>query len=148
MRHGSPGRRFDEESRGEGMSAELFVSDRAMSNELTETLRDAQRLGFFGAAPIENTIDHARTYVTALGELPTGCRIIDLGSGGGLPGLVVAAAYPESRITLIDRREKRTDFLRRATNSASGSSMSRCSPPMSVGWSERWRAVRSRGSMR
>ena len=44
----------------------------------------------------------------------TGTRLVDLGSGGGLPGLVLADAYPERAITLVDRREKRTDFLRRA----------------------------------
>jgi 16S rRNA (guanine527-N7)-methyltransferase len=53
-------------------------------------------------------------FVTALGVIPPGTRIIDLGSGGGLPGLVLGYAYPLAAITLIDRRQKRTDFLRRS----------------------------------
>lgn len=81
---------------------------------LIETLRDAQRFGFFGAGPIEVAVEHAQAYVAAIGSLPAGCRLIDLGSGGGLPGLVLADAYPAAEIVLLDRRQKRTDFLRRA----------------------------------
>lgn len=89
---------------------------------LIETLREAQRLGFFGAAPIEQAIAHANEFVVALGDLTGGTRIVDIGSGGGLPGLVIAAAVADPSadpatqvsVTLVDRREKRTDFLRRA----------------------------------
>ena len=36
---------------------------------------------------------------------------LDLGSGGGLPGLVLAAHWPTSRWTLLDASERRTNFL-------------------------------------
>ena len=85
-----------------------------MRDDLIETLRQAQRFGFFGGRPIEEAAEHSRQFVEALGELAPGTRIVDLGSGGGLPGLVLADAYPTAAITLLDRREKRTDFLRRA----------------------------------
>ena len=85
-----------------------------MNETLLETLRLAQRLGFFGAAPIEAAVEHAHAYVTALGELRPRSRIVDLGSGGGLPGLVLAEAFPDCSVLLIDRRTKRTDFLERA----------------------------------
>mgnify|MGYP001818277127 FL=1 len=85
-----------------------------MDDQLIETLRDAQRLGFLGRRPVEQAAEHAHGFVEAIGEPPAGARIIDLGSGGGLPGLVLADAYPECAITLVDRRGKRTDFLRRA----------------------------------
>ncbi len=39
--------------------------------------------------------------------------MIDLGSGGGLPGLVIAVDRPDLRLTLLDARQKRTDQLRR-----------------------------------
>lgn len=87
-----------------------------MHDDLIETLRQAQRFGFFGARPIEDAIEHAEQYVHALGEMAPATRLVDLGSGGGLPGLVLAAAYPEIAITLLDRREKRTDFLRLAVH--------------------------------
>lgn len=79
---------------------------------LTDTLRDAQRVGFLGARPIDEVVTHAREFVAAL-EGVSG-RVLDLGSGGGIPGLVIAVDRPDLAVTLLDRREKRTDFLRRA----------------------------------
>lgn len=81
---------------------------------LLDTLRQAQRVGFFGDRPIEQAAEHAMAFVTAIGALPSTTRMIDLGSGGGLPGLVLAAAYPDVELVLLDRRQKRTDFLERA----------------------------------
>ena len=82
-----------------------------MNPVLIETLRDAQRFGFFGRRPIDEAISPAMEFVRAAGQLGPGARIVDIGSGGGLPGLVLAHEYPESSILLIDRRQKRTDFL-------------------------------------
>ena len=84
------------------------------STALIETLRDAQRFGFFGDRPIEAAVAHAGQYVAAIGSLRPDARILDLGSGGGLPGLVIAEAYPTAAVVLLDRRQKRTDFLERA----------------------------------
>ena len=39
--------------------------------------------------------------------------ILDLGSGGGVPGLVLAHDQPTWHVTLLDRRRTRTDFLAR-----------------------------------
>lgn len=38
--------------------------------------------------------------------------LVDLGSGGGLPGLVIAHRRPDLSITLVERRTKRVDLLR------------------------------------
>jgi 16S rRNA (guanine527-N7)-methyltransferase len=38
--------------------------------------------------------------------------VIDLGSGAGLPGLVLALAYPEYRMTLIESNGKKAAFLK------------------------------------
>lgn len=43
--------------------------------------------------------------------LPESGRIIDLGSGAGLPGIVVAAMRPEAEVVLLDPMERRTDWL-------------------------------------
>ena len=85
-----------------------------MNPELTETLRLAQRLGFFGDRPIEEAVAHSQAFVAALDGPAPGVRLVDLGSGGGLPGLVLAEALPDCSVLLLDRRTKRTDFLRRA----------------------------------
>jgi len=37
--------------------------------------------------------------------------LVDIGSGGGFPGLVLAICYPESQITLVDSIKKKCDFL-------------------------------------
>ena len=40
--------------------------------------------------------------------------IIDIGSGGGLPGLVLAICRRDARVTLLDSTEKKCGFLRHA----------------------------------
>ncbi len=37
---------------------------------------------------------------------------IDIGTGGGFPGLVCASAFPDARFVLIDRSKKKCAFLR------------------------------------
>ncbi|MFA9431565.1 16S rRNA (guanine(527)-N(7))-methyltransferase RsmG [Egicoccus sp. AB-alg2] len=47
--------------------------------------------------------------------LPAGAqRLLDIGSGGGFPGLVVAIVRPEYEIHLLDSTRKKADFLRDA----------------------------------
>lgn len=81
------------------------------SDALHSALTEAQQLGFLGSRPIAEAIDHSMAFVRALPDAAR--RVVDIGSGGGLPGLVIAVARPATLLTLVDRREKRTDFLRR-----------------------------------
>jgi 16S rRNA (guanine527-N7)-methyltransferase len=85
--------------------------------ELVAALEDAQRLGFLGSRPIPEVIEHARGFVRALGEVEEAVgtirSVLDLGSGGGIPGLVIAHDLPSIHVTLLDRRAKRTDALER-----------------------------------
>ena len=39
--------------------------------------------------------------------------LIDVGSGGGSPGIPLAASLPELEVTLLDAEERKCDFLRR-----------------------------------
>ncbi len=55
---------------------------------------------------------HADQYVLALPDDLRGGRLVDLGSGGGLPGLVIVARRPDLTVTLVERRDKRADLLR------------------------------------
>jgi 16S rRNA (guanine527-N7)-methyltransferase len=43
-----------------------------------------------------------------------GIQILDVGSGGGLPGLILAIARPDWRITCIDTVAKKTAFIQHA----------------------------------
>ena len=80
-------------------------------SRLIDALGEARRIGMLGARPIDEVIDHSLGFVEAL---PSAVRtVIDLGSGGGDPGLVIAVARPDLQVTLVDRRAKRTDFLAR-----------------------------------
>ena len=47
----------------------------------------------------------------ALTELQTGLLVIDVGTGAGFPGLVLAIAFPECRVLLADSLKKRITFL-------------------------------------
>ena len=79
---------------------------------LLSVLREGQRIGVIGPLAVEDAVEHSRRFVDAIaGEAAS---VIDLGSGGGLPGLVIGWCRPDLRVTLVDRRSKRTDFLRRA----------------------------------
>jgi 16S rRNA methyltransferase gidB len=40
--------------------------------------------------------------------------LLDVGSGGGVPGMVVAMARPDLEVTLLDANSKKTAFLRQA----------------------------------
>ena len=83
---------------------------------LVDALLDAQRLGFLGSRPIPEVIEHARGFVRALRARENDRvieSILDLGSGGGVPGLIIAHDLPAVHLTLLDRRAKRTDALER-----------------------------------
>ena len=76
---------------------------------LLEALAAQARLGILGLEPAE-ALAHSRRYDAVLAP---GSRVIDLGSGGGIPGLVVAFDRPDLTVTLLDARQKRTDQLHR-----------------------------------
>jgi 16S rRNA (guanine527-N7)-methyltransferase len=58
---------------------------------------------------------HIGDALTLLPHLPTGPhRLADLGSGGGVPGIVLAIARGDADVTLIESTRKKAEFLRGA----------------------------------
>jgi len=47
--------------------------------------------------------------------LPEGASLFDIGSGAGLPGIVIALARPDLKVTLIEPLERRVEFLKEVT---------------------------------
>lgn len=84
-------------------------------------LRDALQLGHdqgINGGTVEEHLVHALGFVEIVqGIANEPSRLVDLGSGGGYPGLVLAYFLPATRVTLVEAREKRADFLRRAVYS-------------------------------
>jgi 16S rRNA (guanine527-N7)-methyltransferase len=76
---------------------------------LDAVLTRARELGFLGPGPIDGQRAHAEAFLGALEGAPS-CAF-DLGSGGGVPGLVLALALPTTQWLLVDAMTKRTAFL-------------------------------------
>jgi 16S rRNA (guanine527-N7)-methyltransferase len=97
--------------------------------DLLEVLAAAQDRGFIGGGDLDPHINQAEAFAAvverlddervmtgrsavggAVGGVAAG-PVLDLGSGGGLPGLVLAMRWPERRLTLLDGGTQRGRFL-------------------------------------
>jgi 16S rRNA (guanine527-N7)-methyltransferase len=63
--------------------------------------------------PAKMVTHHLLDSLAVLPHLPAG-SLADIGAGGGLPGIPLAIAQPERRVTLNDSNEKKAAFLRQA----------------------------------
>ena len=84
----------------------LDSADRAA---LTEVFSQAQKRGWIGPQGIDRQFDHSLGFAAVAAAAPA--VAVDLGSGGGLPALVLAAAWPQSQWTLVESSLPRAAFL-------------------------------------
>ena len=81
---------------------------------LLDALERARDRGFLGPGEVGPHLDHSLGFVeiarSVLGAPPA--RVADLGTGGGVPGLVLAVAWPESEVVMIESSARRAEWLR------------------------------------
>lgn len=61
---------------------------------------------------------HVADSLLAAAHCPEAGAVVDLGSGAGFPGLVIAIARPATRVVLIEARGKKVSFLEEACRTA------------------------------
>lgn len=113
----------------DGMIKQGITLENGFSNELIQSVEQKMEkyineiILFNSAYNLTNTSDHdeliirhildsysAVTYIKSL--VPSENAIIaDIGSGGGLPGIPLAAIFPEHNFVLVERMAKRCAFL-------------------------------------
>jgi len=68
--------------------------------------------GLIGPREVDRLWDRHILNSAAVAELiEPGSRVVDIGSGAGLPGLALAIARPDLVVTLVEPMKRRTDFL-------------------------------------
>ncbi len=81
-----------------------------------ELRRWNSRLSLIGPGTATEILE--RHYGESLAALPliqpSDRSLLDIGTGGGFPGLVLAAALPSLRVTLVEPRERKWAFLKTA----------------------------------
>lgn len=86
-----------------------------------ELRRWNKRLALVGAGMAGQAVQRLFGESVAALELlaPSARTLVDVGSGAGFPGLVIAAARPDLRVALVEPRSRKWAFLRAAAERAS-----------------------------
>jgi len=68
--------------------------------------------GLIGPREVDRVWDRHILNSAAVGEIiEPGARVVDIGSGAGLPGIPIAIARADLRVTLVEPMLRRTEFL-------------------------------------
>jgi len=93
-------------------AAELFGDQIEVARAFTADLaRYGEELGLIGPLEAERLWSRHVVNCVLLAPLLRPGRVGDVGSGAGLPGLVLAIARPDVQVVLIEPMERRTDWL-------------------------------------
>lgn len=99
---------------------------RPLPPSLLEALSEARAWGFLGDGPLDVHVAHAQGFADAIDSVkpgdvgpdqdshtadPRAGLWMDLGSGGGIPGLVLAHRWPDRDAVLLESNERRSRFL-------------------------------------
>jgi 16S rRNA (guanine527-N7)-methyltransferase len=83
-----------------------------MQDRIKEWIERSCALGFVGE-PATKALEHSRAFALVLRELEAQ-RWVDLGSGGGIPGLALAVELETTNGVLVEAKERRVAFLEEA----------------------------------
>ena len=86
-----------------------------LRRRLTGQLEEARRRGMLGPGSVEAHLDHAEAMAAAVNGDFRG-RFLDLGSGAGVPGVILLAVWPAATGVLLDARQRRCSFLETAVS--------------------------------
>ena len=86
----------------------VFVSEIMLFNPALKLVGDKDPDGII----IRHVLDSAAAYPVFMKETEPGCTIADLGSGAGFPGVVLAALMPDRVFVLVERMQRRSQFLK------------------------------------
>jgi 16S rRNA (guanine527-N7)-methyltransferase len=80
--------------------------------QLLEVLERSRAAGHLGPGPVDRQLAHSAALARLLA--PFAGNFLDLGAGGGLPGLALVQAWPESTAVFVDAQIRRCSFLEEA----------------------------------
>ncbi|OBK29915.1 16S rRNA (guanine(527)-N(7))-methyltransferase [Mycobacterium asiaticum] len=95
-------------------AAAIFGAGLPLAQRYAEALASAGvERGLVGPREVDRLWERHLLNSAVIGEvLDQGARVVDIGSGAGLPGLPLAIARPDLRIVLLEPLLRRSDFLR------------------------------------
>jgi len=91
-------------------AAEKFAAYRALLVEANRTM-NLTRISEDPEEAVDRDALDALAPLRAAGLMDSVRTLIDVGSGAGVPGIVLAIALPNVRVTLLDATQKRVGFL-------------------------------------
>lgn len=95
------------------MLSQIFGERQDLASAYHECLAtDATTRGFIGPRETPRLWDRHIYNCAVIGEaIPEGARVIDIGSGAGLPGIPLAIAREDLQVTLLEPLLKRSTYL-------------------------------------
>ena len=95
------------------MLSQIFGERQDLATAYHESLAtDATTRGFIGPRETPRLWDRHIYNCAVIGEaIPEGARVIDIGSGAGLPGIPLAIAREDLHVTLLEPLLKRSTYL-------------------------------------